>query len=177
MKRETRDRIEALALAAHPEGGWYREVYRSPERIGGDELPERFMGARSLATAILFLLHAGECSRFHRLRANEVWCHNDGGDVHIHLLEPGNGTRTGRGARKLVLGRDQPLVIVPHDTWFAAEPEPGAAFVLATCFVAPGFEFADLELAERDRLLAEYPLERALVRRLTRESGGEEDEP
>jgi predicted cupin superfamily sugar epimerase len=175
VKPETRDRIEALALAAHPEGGWYREVYRCPERVGRDGLPERFMGARAIATAILFLLHAGEYSRFHRLRADEVWCHNDGGNVHLYLLEPGTGTRTGRGVRKLVLGRERPLVIVPHDTWFAAEPEPGAAYVLATCFVAPGFEFADFELAERDQLLAEYPLERALVTRLTREfAGGDE---
>ena len=174
MRPETRGRIEALALAAHPEGGWYREVYRCREHIERDGLPVRFPGARSLATAILFLLHEGEYSRFHRLRADEVWCHNDGGNVLMYLLEPGAGTRTGRGVRKVVLGRERPLYTVPHGTWFAAEPEPGAKYVLVTCFVAPGFEFEDFELATREQLLEEYPLEQTLVRRLTREYGEQE---
>jgi len=174
VRSETRGRIEALGLAAHPEGGWYREVYRSREHIDREGLPVRFPGARALATAILFMLHEGEYSRFHRLRADEVWCHNDGGNVLLYLLEPGTGTRSRRGVHKVVLGRDRPLFTVPHGTWFAAEPEPGATFALVTCFVAPGFEFEDFELADRDQLSAEYPDERVLVGRLTRDpSGGE----
>ena len=151
----------ALGLAAHPEGGWFREVYRSPERIGREGLPGRFAGVRSLATSILYLLAAGERSCFHRLRADELWCHHAGGAMHLHLLGPG-------GARTLVVGGATPQAIVPHDTWFAAEPEPGAAFALVGCFVSPGFEYEDFELAGRDALLAEYPGERALVTRFTR---------
>jgi predicted cupin superfamily sugar epimerase len=157
--------IDALGLGAHPEGGWFREVFRSPERVDREGLPERFPEARSLATSILYLLAAGERSCFHRLRADELWCHHAGGAVHLHLLERG-------GARERVVGRETPQVVVPHGTWFAAEPEPGAAFALVGCVVSPGFEFADFELAEREPLLAEFPGARERVMRFTREREG-----
>ena len=161
MSPEAGHWIGVLGLAAHPEGGWFREVFRSPERVAREGLPVRFPGTRSLATSILYLLGAGERSRFHRLRADELWCHHAGGAVHLHLLERG-------GARTLVVGGDTPQVTVPHGTWFAAEPEPGAEFALAGCFVSPGFEFEDFELAERAALLAEFPDERERVMRFTR---------
>ena len=166
MSPEARLRIRELGLAAHPEGGWFREVFRSPERVARAALPERFAGERSLATSILYLLAAGERSCFHRLRADELWCHHAGGAVHLHLLERS-------GSRRLVVGAETPQVTVPHGTWFAAEPEPGAAFALAGCFVSPGFEYEDFELAERDRLFAEFPRERSLVTRFTRGPDGE----
>jgi predicted cupin superfamily sugar epimerase len=162
MSPEARRMVDALGLAKHPEGGWFREVYRSHERVAREALPPRFGGARSLSTSILYLLTAGECSRFHRLRADEVWCHHAGGAVHLHLLARG-------AAQRLVVGPGTPQVTVPHDTWFAAEPEPGAAFALAGCFVSPGFEFEDFELAERGDLLAEFPREHELVTAFTRE--------
>jgi predicted cupin superfamily sugar epimerase len=168
---EARRLIDALRLEAHPEGGWFREVFRSPERVAGAALPERFRGERSperlsnsraLATSILYLLAAGERSCFHRLLADELWCHHAGGAMHLHLLEQG-------GARTLAVGADTPQVTVPHSTWFAAEPELGCEFALAGCFVSPGFEYEDFELADRARLLAEFPDQRALVTRFTRE--------
>jgi len=154
-----------LGLTPHPEGGWFREVFRSPERVAREALPGRFPGPRALATSILYLLGAGERSRFHRLRADELWCHHAGGAMHLHVLERG-------GARRLVVGERTPQVTVPHGTWFAAEPEPGAAFALAGCFVSPGFEYEDFELADRDALLAEFPLERELILRFTKAPGG-----
>ena len=165
MTPEARRLIDALRLEAHPEGGWFREVFRSRERISGESLPERFGASRALATSILYLLAEGERSCFHRLRADELWCHHAGGAVHLHLLAPGD-------ARTLVVGGDTPQVRVPHGTWFAAEPEPGSAFALAGCFVSPGFDFEDFELADRRQLLAEFPDERERVLRFTRD--GEE---
>ena len=153
--------VDALGLSAHPEGGWFREVFRSRERLGREALPERFAGGRSLATSILYLLAAGECSHFHRLKADELWSHHAGGAMHLHLLERA-------GARRVVVGGDTPQIAVPHGTWFAAEPEPGAAYALAGCFVSPGFDYEDFELASRKALLAEYPLERERVTRFTR---------
>ena len=166
MSPEAGHWVRALGLAAHPEGGWFREVFRSPERVGREGLPGRFPGPRALATSILYLLGAGECSRFHRLRADELWCHHAGGAVHLHLLEAA-------GARRPVVGGDTPQVTVPHGTWFAAEPEPGASFALVGCFVSPGFEFEDFELGIRERLLGEFPGARELVMRFTRGPGGE----
>src|SRR5262245_2337175 len=77
------DLIRTLGLERHPEGGWFRETYRSPERVPRSALPGRFGGDRSLATTILYLLPAGEHSAFHRLRADEIWCHHAGGPMHL----------------------------------------------------------------------------------------------
>lgn len=153
--------IRELRLARHPEGGWFRETFRSPERIPAAALPARFAGERCLATSILYLLAAGERSRFHRLHADEVWSHHAGGAVHVIVLEPA-------GPRTLVVGAGSPQAVVPHSTWFAAEPAPGEAYALVGCHVSPGFEYDDFELASRDALLREHPAQRELVLRFTR---------
>jgi len=142
--------VRELGLAAHPEGGWFRETYRSPERVPAGALPARFGGNRSLATSILYLLLEGEHSR-------------------LHLLERG-------GARRLEVGGGTPQALVPHGTWFAAEPGDHTSmdlqgFSLASCFVSPGFEFEDFELADRETLLAEFPAERELILRFTKAPG------
>lgn len=161
MNREALARAQALGLAPHPEGGWFRETFRSPERIPASALPARFGGERALSTSILYLLAAGERSHFHRLRADEVWSHHEGGALKLHLLGEG-------GVRTLTVGRDTPQQVVPHGTWFAAELAEGEAHGLVGCAVSPGFEFEDLELAQRDALLLEYPSQRELVLRFTR---------
>jgi uncharacterized protein len=153
--------IRTLSLVPHREGGWFRETYRSPERVPAAALPARFAGERALTTSILYLLAAGEHSRLHRLRGDEVWWHHAGGAMHLHLLDGG-------GARRLVVNGASPQAVVPHGTWFAAEPERGAAFALVGCGVSPGFEYDDFELAQRQALLAEYPAQRELVLRFTR---------
>ena len=165
MSRDAAYWIEALALAPHPEGGWFRETWRSPETLDAG-LPARFGGGRALATAIVYLLPAGAHSRLHRLRADEVWHLYDGGPLHLHQLAPE------RGHVRLTLGLDvrrgeSPQAIVPHGTWFGAEVADGAAFALAGCTVAPGFSFEDFELGSRATLLAQYPAGRACIERLT----------
>ncbi len=152
--------VRRLGLAPHPEGGWFRETWRSPERLRAGQMPERFRGERSLSTTILYLLGAGERSRFHRLHADETWWHHAGGAVLLHLLGPA-------GARRLSVGPESPQATVPHGTWFAAEPEPGAPFALVGCGTCPGFEYEDFELADRAALAAEFPSERELVARFT----------
>jgi predicted cupin superfamily sugar epimerase len=152
--------VRGLALARHPEGGWFRETWRSPETLPAQALPERFAGPRSLATSILYLLAAGEYSRFHRLNADELWCHQGGGRLHIHRLGPA-------GAEVVELGPEHPQALVPHGCWFAVEPAPGASWALAGCFVSPGFDFTDLVMASRAELLAAYPEQRELVLRFT----------
>src|SRR5258708_30030000 len=110
--------IRTLSLVPHREGGWFRETFRSPERLPAAALPPRFTGERSLVTSILFLLAAGERSHLHRLRADEQWWHHAGGALHLHLLGSD-------GARRLVVSESAPQAVVPHGTWLAAEPEPG----------------------------------------------------
>lgn len=162
MTAEAERWIRTLALVPHPEGGWFRETFRSPERLPAHALPPRFGGGeRAFATGIAYLLPRGERSHFHRLRADESWWHHAGGAMRLVLLEPG-------GARTLEVGRDTPQAVVPRGTWFAAEPEPGADYALVGCSVSPGFEYEDFELAQRPALLAEYPTQRELVLRFTR---------
>jgi hypothetical protein len=156
--------IRTLGLEPHPEGGAFRETWRAPEAAGG--LPRRFEGPRALGTAILYLLRAGERSRLHRLRADEVWHFHEGGPLHLHLFAPDGGYRS------LTLGRDVARgealqCVVPHGHWFGAEPAAQTEFALVGCTCAPGFEFRDLELGSRDELLARFPEQRALVERLT----------
>lgn len=156
--------VRALGLEPHPEGGRFRETYRAAETATG--LPPRFSGPRSLATAILYLLRAGERSRLHRLRADEVWHFHDGGPLHLHVFAPGEGYR------RRTLGRDPALdqalqCVVPAGCWFGAEPDEGVEFALVGCTCAPGFEYRDLELGDRAALLADFPGQRELIERLT----------
>lgn len=120
--------VEQLDLAAHPEGGWYRETLRQPHPTGG----------RALATAILFLLDAGERSHWHRVDAAEMWIWNGGHP--LTLLIHADGITT-----EHLLHLENPQVIVPPHAWQAAEPRDGWA--LASCVVTPGFDFAGFELA------------------------------
>lgn len=148
--------VAKLGLKEHPEGGFFREIYRSPLRVraGGKE--------RSAVTCIYYLLPRGSFSAFHRLRHDELWHFLGGSPLRIHCL------REGREPWTLELGPGQELqAVVPAGTWFAAEPA-GDDFALLGCTVAPGFEFADFELADRERLAAAFPLAAGLVRRLTR---------
>jgi uncharacterized protein len=143
--------VRRLGLCPHPEGGFYRETYRSGLTV---DLPDG--RRRAVSTAIHYLLPAGSWSAWHRVASDEVWHHYDGGVLRLHLL--GLGTR--------LLHRSDPQAVVPAGVWQAAEPADEA--VLCGCTVAPGFDFADFELAGADELVAAYPGDEALIRRLLR---------
>jgi len=154
--------IERLGLEPHPEGGLFREVYRSAESIRQEALPPRFDGPRVLSTAIYFLLRAGDISRWHRIRQDEVWHFYDGADLRLHRLTPEGEHVT------VLLGKGQgalPMTVVPAGDYFGAEIA-GEGFSLAGCTTAPGFEFADFELPSRDELLAQFPQHAAIIDRL-----------
>jgi uncharacterized protein len=131
---------ELLGLEAHPEGGWYRETWRS--EVGFE--PEGYDGERASATAIYFLLGPGEESRWHRVRSAELWLWHSGAPL---ILEYGEE----RGAAVVsTLGPDvgagqRPQIVVPAGAWQAARPA-GDEAVLVSCIVSPGFDFADFTL-------------------------------
>lgn len=152
--------IELLGLEPHPEGGFFRETWRSPLAIGG--LPH---GApRAASTAIYFLLPAGSFSALHRVASDEVWHHYDGASVDLHLLD-------GKSHTVVTLGHDlasgeRPQHTVPAGVWQAAVPR-GDRFALCGATVAPGFDFTDFDLPTRDELLRLLPEHGDLVMRLT----------
>jgi predicted cupin superfamily sugar epimerase len=148
---DAEDVVRRLGLVPHPEGGFYRETYRSALIL---DLPDG--RRRAACTAIHYLLPQGTWSAWHRVGSDELWHHYDGGTLRLHLL----GVGTWR------LHRGEPQAIVPAGVWQAAEPEDEA--VLCGCTVAPGFDFADFEMGRAEELLATYPDQEALIRRLLR---------
>ncbi|WP_165323251.1 cupin domain-containing protein [Rhizorhabdus phycosphaerae] len=128
--------VEALELAPHPEGGWYRETWRE----GGDDAP-----ARGHATAIYFLLEAGQRSHWHRVDAAELWMFHAGHALDLLIAPDAAGpTETLRIGPDIAAG-EKPQGIVPKGAWQAARASRGWALV--GCIVAPGFDFAGFELA------------------------------
>jgi uncharacterized protein len=135
--------IDKLQLQPHPEGGFYRETWRSDLCLPQSILPAEYTGDRSAGTAILFLLPTGHCSRWHRVRSAELWFHQAGDPLELVIAE------TLDGATQIYhLGRDYAFqAIVPPNLWQKAKPIPGeAGYALVACVVVPGFDFADFEL-------------------------------
>ncbi|HYK70876.1 MAG TPA: cupin domain-containing protein [Streptosporangiaceae bacterium] len=134
---------EQLDLRAHPEGGWFRETWRSALTFQ----PDDYDGERSAATAIYFLLCPGEESAWHAVRSDELWLWHTGGPLTLRLggtgAEPAEPTAVTLGAD--VARGEQPQAIVPGGTWQSAVPA-GHAPALVSCVVAPGFDFADFRL-------------------------------
>jgi predicted cupin superfamily sugar epimerase len=144
MASRAEELIESLDLAPHPEGGFYRQVYRSPHSVQSHDGRD----ARSALTAIYFLLPAGEKSRWHRVRSDEIWTHLEGSPVTLHLFD-------GTSASSIVVDR---MHVVGADVWQAAEPS--GDYALVACFVAPGFEFADFSMmSDEPDAIAQLPQE------------------
>jgi predicted cupin superfamily sugar epimerase len=145
--------IRELALQPHPEGGHYRQTFRSPSLVTREADGER----RAALTAIYFLLRAGEVSRWHRVASDEIWTHLEGSSIRLWLHDA-----AGAEAKTLapLAAGGSPFLVVPAQTWQAAECE--GDYALVACFVSPGFEFADFVLmaddsAARDALEAQHP--------------------
>ena len=145
--RDSAELIIQLGLQPHPEGGHFRETYRAEHQV----MTTR--GSRAASTAILFLLQAGERSHWHRIHSDEIWHAHGGGPVIVHELSARGIARSTHLGMDLAQG-EQPQHVVPAGSWFAAEHCPGAPWSLVSCTVAPGFDFADFELAQADQLAA-----------------------
>ena len=160
--------IDRLHLQPHPEGGLYRQTYRASLTLPHSALPG-YGGDRAASTAIYFLLAGDQFSAFHRLRSDELWHFYAGSGLVVHVIEPGGNYS------ELLLGSDhaasgeQFQAVVPAGCWFGSSLRHPDTFALVGCTVAPGFDFADFEMAKRDELAAHYPQHRAIIERLTRE--------
>jgi len=143
--------VQLLGLAPHPEGGWYREVFRSAERVTRAD-----GAARDALTTIQFLLVAGTHSRWHRVAADEVWHHYEGAPLELLCIDP-TLTRTSVVRLGPVDDVTRPVHTVPAGWWQAARTT--GEYTLVGCTVGPGFEFADFRMLADDAALA------AVVRR------------
>jgi len=147
--------ISHLQLQPHPEGGYYRETYRSIEKINREALPARYPGSRAFSTGIYYLLEEGDFSAFHRIKSDEMWHFYAGGPLEIHMID-------GSCYSVVVLGDDaragQHLQsVVPQGVWFASKPVTTAGFSLVGCTVSPGFDYADFEMGSSSQVFERCP--------------------
>ncbi|MEM9987064.1 MAG: cupin domain-containing protein [Bacteroidota bacterium] len=163
------DWIDQLNLAAHPEGGYFAEVYRSAEKVAKSGLPPRFAGDRSLGTSIYFLLRGDRFSAFHRIKSDEGWHYYTGTHpVELLVISPGGELNTHWLGEDFERG-ERFQAVVPAEHWFAARVGSSEEdFALVGCTVSPGFDFADFELAERSKLQEIFPQHSDLIEEMTR---------
>jgi len=154
------DIIHTLQLKPHPEGGFYAETYRS------DEFTRNKNGEkRNVSTAIYFLLKDADKSNFHRIQSDELWFFHQGAPIEIVTIQNGRAASVILGNH--IEGGELPQTTIPSNTWFGAKLKDGKGYSLVSCTVAPGFDFLDFELADRNQLLKEYPHLKALIEAFT----------
>jgi predicted cupin superfamily sugar epimerase len=155
--------IKHLQLLPHPEGGYYKETYRSQNSI----ILKDFGGSRNYSTAIYFLLEEKNFSAFHKIKSDEMW-HFYGGDtlevIEINLEGDLKITSIGKDLEK----GETLQHVVPANIWFASRVKQGGKFSLVGCTVSPGFDFADFEMAKRNELIKTFPKHSEIIEELTR---------
>lgn len=149
------------------EGGYYYETYRSNEKLARAALPARYASDRHFGTAIYFLLTPDTFSAMHRLLSDEVYHFYMGDPVEILCLREDGAGETVTIGTDLERGM-RPQCTVPHGTWQGSRLRPGGKFALLGTTMAPAFDFADFELANRAALVESYPAFAETIRQLTR---------
>ncbi len=149
--------VDKLQMLPHPEGGFYKETFRSDLQVDGG------WGVRSALTSIFYLLEGDDFSGFHRIKSSELWYHHAGGILLVHEINPEGILKTHQ------LSAENPFAAIQPNSWFASEVADKNNFVLVSCAVAPGFDFADFELAKRSEIVQEFPAHAELLARLCRQ--------
>jgi predicted cupin superfamily sugar epimerase len=148
--------IEKLQLNAHVEGGAFKETYRSALKIAHKYLPPDFKGKRNVSTAIYFLLKEGQFSAMHKIASDELWHFYAGSPLYIYELNAAGELITHILGNDLEAGQSF-QVLIPAGSWFGSRCQTPGAFSLAGCTVAPGFDFEDFELANKQFMKDNFP--------------------
>ncbi len=154
--------VERLGLQEHPEGGFYKETYRSNQTIETDKNVYR-----NISTAIYFLLENENKSLFHRIKSDELWFFHQGEALEIVFIKEGV-------LNTIILGNNLEngevvQATIPANTWFASRVKNLKGYSFVSCTVAPGFDFADFELAKREDLINEFPNLKETIEKFTKE--------
>lgn len=158
---------EKLQMESHVEGGAFRETYRAALTFPQQVLRPEHTGERNASTAIYFLLENGDFSAFHRIASDEMWHYYDGAYLHIYEIKP-DGTLLIHKLGLDIEACEQPQILIPAGSWFASRVEVEGAYCLCGCTVAPGFDFADFELAQKSAFRQQYPQHASIIDELTR---------
>lgn len=158
--------IKAFSLLPHPEGGYYKETYRSAEVI--ETTSEEFPNQRNYSTAIYFLIEKDNFSALHRIKSDELWHFYEGDALEVIEIDlKGNLMRTHVGRD---LQKDQTYqYMVKAGHWFGSRVVKEGNFSFVGCTVAPGFDFKDFEMAKRDELCKLFPQHSSVIQEMTRE--------
>lgn len=156
-----------LKMQPHPEGGFFKETYRSEGSIGEKDLNNHINGRRNYCTGIYFLLTSDSFSAFHRINQDEMWHFYKGTPLKLHIISE-MGTYS-----NVVIGNNIEKGEVPQFTvnardWFASEVADNGDYALVGCTVSPGFDFRDFELPKRETLISMFPQHSKIIRKLTR---------
>jgi len=163
MVHEAARLVDLFDLQPHPEGGYFKEFYRSPDDI----LLPQFSGPRSCATSIYFLLEQGQFSALHRIKSDEVWHFYLGDPLEIVEIDPSGEWKSTILGHQITLGQ-QLSYVVKAGNWFGSRPLQGSAYSLVGCSVSPGFDFQDFEMPSRGYFEREFPNLKTKFQEVTR---------
>ena len=158
MNKQIQEIINLLDLKPHPEGGFYKETYRSSELC--------LNGTRNLKTVIYFLLRSEDVSHFHIIKSDEIWYYHAGSPLVVHSIDD-------QGIYKeqklgINFSKDEiPQYLVPKNTIFGSSVSEKDSYSLVSCSVSPGFDFEDFELFKQADLLEQFPLHHKIISKLT----------
>lgn len=158
--------IEKLKLKPHPEGGYFSEIFRSDEIIVEQSLPKRYDGNRNFYTSIYFLLNGNQCSKFHRLKSDEIWHFYEGCPLIIYQINQNGELIESRLGNNPENGEYHQFQL-KNNYWFGAKLSDIESYAFIGCCVAPGFEYQDFELADRNNLQKQYPNLTDVINKLT----------
>lgn len=159
--------VDKFDMQKHPEGGYFSEYYRSEELMSKDSLPDRYDRDHCFSTSIYFLLEGDDFSAFHKVNSDELWHFYAGSSLTLYVL------REDGLLEKKLIGND-PIdgesfyAMIKKNQWFAARTNDEDSYTLVGCTVAPGFEFVDFQLADREELIKIFPQYSDIIKQLTR---------
>lgn len=154
--------VEHLQMIEHPEGGYFKETYRSTENV-----INRNGVSRSASTGIYFLLTSANFSAFHKIESDEMWHFYDGAPLSVYVIQESGELEILKIGNKIENG-EQLQAVVPAGSWFASKVDVHDGYSLVGCTVSPGFDFEDFALARRDDLVDCYPQHESIIKQLTR---------
>ncbi len=162
---KAKELIATLTLARHPEGGYYKQIYKSVDTV----LSKRFDSEHSAGTSIYYLLEGNDYSAWHRLKSDEIWHFYSGTTLTLYIIDEKGELTSFKLGNPIENPEAAFQVTIKANQWFAAEVNDKSSYTLVGCTVTPGFEFQDFELGSRTTLIDQYPQFTSIINRLTRE--------
>lgn len=159
--------IKHLNLIKHPIGGYYEEFYRSDEIISKEFLPKRYSGNRVFSTSIYYLLEYGDFLGFNLIISDEIWHFYYGHSISLYIIDA-DGNLFQKTLGNNPDAQEEFQILLKAGVWFAAKVKNPNTYSLVGCTVAPGFDFKDFELGDRENLISKYPNHKNTIIQFTR---------